>query len=101
MSIYQVITASFLAQATTAIFLFVFCLDFSEEIAERFRMSVEILSGWTSNQRTSVIALAAGSMGGGDESKISGGFIRGIEAGNIAEGGENSLRDGEVDAGES
>src|SRR5271166_5472665 len=49
----------------------------------------------------SVIAMRGGLAGGRNESEISRGFIGGGRAGDIAQHGEQSLRDGKVDAGQS
>src|SRR5271165_1264285 len=49
----------------------------------------------------SVIAMRGGLAGGRNESEISRGFIGGGKAGDIAQHGEQSLRDGKVDAGQS
>ena len=47
-----------------------------------------------------VIAVRAGLMGGGNEAEVGGGFVGRGETGNVAEGGEQGLGDGEVDAGQ-
>lgn len=49
----------------------------------------------------SVIALIAGLACRGNQSEIGCGFVGGLEAGDIAKGGEDRFRCGEVDAGDS
>ena len=83
--------------------------DFAEEDAERPRVAVEVLGGLDEEPSCvgvavlcdgSVVAVLGGLSGFGDEAEVGGGVVAVGESGDIAEGGEESACDGDVDAGD-
>lgn len=82
----------------------------AEEDAEGAGMEADVLGGLDEHPAgvaaallgdAAVVAVLAGLVGGGDEAEIGGGLVGGGEAGGVAEGGEQGLGDGEIDAGQA